>query len=424
MSLAAKLEEGYNRQCYDELKDVITSVQLWCASDISAAIAKYIDLLRSLCTEAKHPSSALNRYRQACLHHQKGTAYEYTRDILAPHCWQSTIKFLFAAGKPSFTGNVMRTKDLADISAAQIGLAALAEDIASTIIHDLMQLFLKQRGKREAFWTSKGEPFRHLSHSDLLQLVREALLEKEKALPPQGAIPSAMPSVSRVSSSRASYTVEVLEGFVLSPALMQSDVNTKGNGKRVAEQEGENSLKKVKTLLDHVLSQQKQTITYKEKIKGLASAKTDAERQAADAEMKRAVEARLREEQAKKAADAEKKAAEEQRKRARAERRAAEAAKQEAELRDQGKAFEQILEQNQQEFAKIRRENAQLRDRSSEERLCRICVISPANHAIVPCGHVCACEACAPRLQSEAQRQSGKCPICRCRMEFVSRLYF
>eukprot|EP00931_Biecheleriopsis_adriatica_P106822 TRINITY_DN8119_c0_g1_i1.p1 TRINITY_DN8119_c0_g1~~TRINITY_DN8119_c0_g1_i1.p1 ORF type:complete len:462 (+),score=108.43 TRINITY_DN8119_c0_g1_i1:45-1430(+) len=461
MSLAAQLEDDYRQQCYWDLKDAICSND-WCATKISAAMAKYVDGIRSLCTQA-HWQQALNYYKRACLKGSKGEAvtYDSVKVRMPPNYWQSTITFIYAAGKPTFTSDVMRTKALAEQHAAQLGVTALTEEITSTVFYALVQTQLKHRKKYEDYMTSKGKPIPHLSPRDVLQqaakelaLPRTAAMpssmqpERELALPRTAAMPSSMqperelalPRTAAMPSSmqtETSYTGAVPVGFGWSPSLVDLFVNE--NEKRVAEQAHENSAKKMKTLLDHVLSQQKQKMAYKEKIEGLVLAKTDAEIKAADAEKRaeeKAVEAARMDtqfhEQAtkafvaeQKAADAEKKAAKERRKRAEAERKAAEAAQKEAELRDQGKAFEEILERNRQEFTKLMRENQQLRDRPSgsrEERVCRICLIKPADHAMLPCGHVCACEACAPRLCSDAQR--AVCPICRHGIARISRVYF
>eukprot|EP00931_Biecheleriopsis_adriatica_P074857 TRINITY_DN4883_c0_g1_i1.p1 TRINITY_DN4883_c0_g1~~TRINITY_DN4883_c0_g1_i1.p1 ORF type:complete len:426 (+),score=90.75 TRINITY_DN4883_c0_g1_i1:61-1338(+) len=423
MSLAAKLEEGYNRQCYDELKDVITSVQLWCASDISAAIVKYIDLLRSLCTEAKHPSSALNRYRTACLHHQKGTAYEYTRDILAPHCWQSTIKFLFAAGKPSFTGNVMRTKDLADVSAAQIGLAALAEDITSTIIHDLMQLFLKQRGKREAFWTSKGEPFRHLSASDLLQLAREATEEKSPSAAPKEATEEKSPSAApKEATEEKSPSAAPKRAYDRAPT--PEKVSDRPSGRECAvkdiefkklsswliagqsveleaeKKKHEQSLKSLQAQLAgqqetlnreremHIRQKTKDELRYTDRVRGLRR-KFDAEMEQASATQK-AQRQRLLEQ----------------------ERQIEEHETVQKAQRQRLLEQERQLQQKEREVSRI----SKLVQRSGD-KLCPVCWEHPATEVLVPCGHFGVCTICVPHLQS-------KCPICKAHFERHTHVFF
>ena len=49
---------------------------------------------------------------------------------------------------------------------------------------------------------------------------------------------------------------------------------------------------------------------------------------------------------------------------------------------------------------KLVKENQQLRD----ERLCKMCLDKECSTVFLPCGHMCACDSCAEKVQ--------KCPIC------------
>jgi hypothetical protein len=46
----------------------------------------------------------------------------------------------------------------------------------------------------------------------------------------------------------------------------------------------------------------------------------------------------------------------------------------------------------------------------AEETMCVVCFDAPNDHAIVPCGHVCVCEACAEQL---TKTRTPMCPVCR-----------
>ena len=46
-------------------------------------------------------------------------------------------------------------------------------------------------------------------------------------------------------------------------------------------------------------------------------------------------------------------------------------------------------------------------DGAAEADLCVICLDAPKTHLLVPCGHRCVCEKCAPQLMG------GPCPVCR-----------
>lgn len=46
---------------------------------------------------------------------------------------------------------------------------------------------------------------------------------------------------------------------------------------------------------------------------------------------------------------------------------------------------------------------------------CAVCLEAPRTHAMVPCGHMCACARCAKLLAADAKKRDCEllCPICR-----------
>jgi len=56
-----------------------------------------------------------------------------------------------------------------------------------------------------------------------------------------------------------------------------------------------------------------------------------------------------------------------------------------------------------------------------EEALCVVCMDAPKHHVMVPCMHVCVCEACAQRL---LDAQTPLCPVCRTPVESTTRVFF
>ena len=46
----------------------------------------------------------------------------------------------------------------------------------------------------------------------------------------------------------------------------------------------------------------------------------------------------------------------------------------------------------------------------AEETQCVVCFDAPKDHIIVPCGHMCVCEACAEQL---TKTRTPTCPVCR-----------
>ena len=51
-----------------------------------------------------------------------------------------------------------------------------------------------------------------------------------------------------------------------------------------------------------------------------------------------------------------------------------------------------------------------------QQQLCRICYVSPREMAVLPCGHLCACQACA-HLWGVVNNNHPyfPCPVCRTR---------
>ena len=56
-----------------------------------------------------------------------------------------------------------------------------------------------------------------------------------------------------------------------------------------------------------------------------------------------------------------------------------------------------------------------------EEALCVVCMDERKQHVMVPCMHVCVCEACALRL---LDAQTPHCPVCRTPVERTTRVFF
>ena len=49
-------------------------------------------------------------------------------------------------------------------------------------------------------------------------------------------------------------------------------------------------------------------------------------------------------------------------------------------------------------------------------KLCVVCLVEPADHVLLPCGHVCVCKRCAALLR--------ECPLCRGYISENKRVYF
>ena len=49
-------------------------------------------------------------------------------------------------------------------------------------------------------------------------------------------------------------------------------------------------------------------------------------------------------------------------------------------------------------------------------KLCVVCLVEPADHVLLPCGHVCVCKRCAALVKT--------CPMCRADVSERKRVYF
>jgi hypothetical protein len=54
----------------------------------------------------------------------------------------------------------------------------------------------------------------------------------------------------------------------------------------------------------------------------------------------------------------------------------------------------------------------------AEEKMCVVCFDAPKQYAMLPCLHMCACEACAQQLL-----HVGQCPVCREPIERVGQVF-
>ena len=83
-----------------------------------------------------------------------------------------------------------------------------------------------------------------------------------------------------------------------------------------------------------------------------------------------------------------------------------------AELVDQREALDRAVNEEAQE-----RSCAAAGPEESEE--CVICMDQRKSHIIVPCGHMCVCQACAERVTEEGEI----CPICRTAVTMILPVY-
>ena len=63
------------------------------------------------------------------------------------------------------------------------------------------------------------------------------------------------------------------------------------------------------------------------------------------------------------------------------------------------------------------REAAQ--EAAQEAMECIVCMDAPRTHSFTPCGHHCACKACAENVM----RRDKKCPYCRVQAESIQRIF-
>jgi hypothetical protein len=64
---------------------------------------------------------------------------------------------------------------------------------------------------------------------------------------------------------------------------------------------------------------------------------------------------------------------------------------------------------------------AGLSDEQRSEHTCVVCIDATTDHAVIPCGHVCLCSTCGPRL---ARTRHARCPICREPVQSLQKLFF
>lgn len=58
-----------------------------------------------------------------------------------------------------------------------------------------------------------------------------------------------------------------------------------------------------------------------------------------------------------------------------------------------------------------------------EIRECRVCLEETVTNAMVPCGHLCVCEACAHKIFQSSETQRPTCPLCRVELSTHVKIY-
>ena len=56
----------------------------------------------------------------------------------------------------------------------------------------------------------------------------------------------------------------------------------------------------------------------------------------------------------------------------------------------------------------------------AEEALCVVCMDAPKRCVVLPCMHMCTCEACSQQLLEQGAQS---CPVCRGPMERIERVF-
>jgi hypothetical protein len=64
---------------------------------------------------------------------------------------------------------------------------------------------------------------------------------------------------------------------------------------------------------------------------------------------------------------------------------------------------------------------AGLSDEQRGEHTCVVCIDAATDHAVIPCGHVCLCSTCGPRL---ARTRHARCPICREPVQSLQKILY
>jgi hypothetical protein len=100
----------------------------------------------------------------------------------------------------------------------------------------------------------------------------------------------------------------------------------------------------------------------------------------------------------------------------------AEAAAERSQLEEQAAALTMQLQQVQAQLGSsgVPPPAAPAWDPDDAEDQCVLCFDAPRDHIIIPCGHVCVCEACA-HLLTQTRRPS--CPICRTAIRHTNKVF-
>jgi len=54
-------------------------------------------------------------------------------------------------------------------------------------------------------------------------------------------------------------------------------------------------------------------------------------------------------------------------------------------------------------------------------RMCVVCLDAPAQHIVMPCGHLCLCSTCGVRI---AEQRPERCPVCRQAAQSVTKVFY
>ena len=95
---------------------------------------------------------------------------------------------------------------------------------------------------------------------------------------------------------------------------------------------------------------------------------------------------------------------------------AAEAAAERLRMEEQAAALALQLQQLHAQLGVV----APVQQPEAEEALCVVCMDAPKQYAMVPCMHMCTCEACTPQLLEQGAQS---CPVCRGPIESTTRVF-
>jgi len=73
-----------------------------------------------------------------------------------------------------------------------------------------------------------------------------------------------------------------------------------------------------------------------------------------------------------------------------------------------------------QESKKFKNKKSKVIKEVANEEQCAICMDSPANFLVIPCGHQCGCETCLSEISAQ---NNAKCPICRKKMDSFVQVF-